>query len=1831
MNNEITNSELNCLIPPEIKNDEFYATLQRITREEDIKTVLEIGSSSGEGSTEAFVTGIRHNPHKPILFCMEVSKTRFTELKKRYENDDFVKIYNLSSVPLENFPSENEVIEFYNNTESNLKFYPLERVLYWLQQDIDYVKKSGLSEHGIRKIKQENDIVFFDLVLIDGSEFTSSAELDEIYGAKYICLDDINTFKNYRNHYKLISDKNYTLIEQNNFIRNGYSIFKKNENIENCFSAYHITLPALPIHFFTIVLNGQPFIRYHIEIFKQLPFKWHWHIVEGVADLNHDTSWSVKLGGCISDEIHQNGHSCDGTTEYLDELAELYPDNITIYRQPEGVFWDGKREMVNAPLANIQEECLLWQIDVDELWTLDQICTGREIFISNPEKTAAFYWCWYFVGEQLIISTRNCYAQNPQQEWLRTWRYKPGAFWVAHEPPVLVETLPDGQYKNVATANPFLHDETEQHGLVFQHFAYVTPEQLRFKEQYYGYSNAVAQWNSLQKTNNFPVLLREYFSWVRDETQVDIAHTRRIIPIAQRESSSNIWRFLQLDEVQQEITQINKVSPIIIVDGVFFQLYKTGIARVWKSLLEEWANNGFAKHIILLDRAGTAPKIYGIRYRTVPAYDYDNTDVDREILQQVCDEESADIFISTYYTTPITTPSVFMAYDMIPEVMGWDMNHPMWREKQQGIRHASAYITISEHTAYDLVNCYNDVAREAVTVAYCGVKNTFLPSKPEEINSFRTKYGISKPYFMVVGGGIGYKNSILFFQAFYQLASSNGFDIVCTGSDGVLAPEFRALTSGSVVHMLQLSDEELAIAYSGAVTFVYPSKYEGFGLPVLEAMACGCPVITCPNASLPEVAGEAAIYIKDDDVQALVDALCEVQKPSVRQSLIAAGLEQAKKFSWSKMANIVTSVLIDATFTSLRLKDTNFIIFPDWSQSEKLLSLELELVIKAIAFSPDSEQITLLIYTSNISHEDAQLFLSGVTMNLLMQTDADIYERLEISLVGYFSEIQWQALLPRIKARIILEQENKQAIVELKAEKLISYSTNIFIEKLQNNLLSEDSYNCQLEAENHLESSQEAISQLHTQALALYHNRQLDEAEEKFKEVLQWDNHHAAAWLNIGTLYYIRERYQEALYALNNCLKIEPSGAIQHYSLGLVLEKIDDIPQAIQAYQQAIFLDSKLIDAYNKLGNIFLTMGKLEEAESIYRQAIAANPGHFGSHINLGNVILEKQQVDDAIAAYEKALELKPRNPDILYNLGVAFEAKNDKAEAALNYGYAFYRQGKSQEAVEKFLEFLETKTGDVFLYLALGDCYKRLQKDEEAIKTYQAGIKLYPESAILYFELSITLQVFGRPQEAIAVAEQASQLLPHVLSLKIQQQCTLPILYETEAEIDYYRQRFTQGLEQLIQQTYLESIEDKSNVLSAIACRTNFYLQYQGKDDLSLQKKYGHFVHKVMAANYPEWVKPISMPPVSNNGKIRIGYVSECMRMHTVGRLMLGWLRNRNHQDFEVYCYHIDPIVDSITQQYRLYSDYFRHIPQDLESVCKNIISDQLHILVILDIGMQPQLSQIAGLRLAPIQCTSWGHPITSGSPTIDYFLTSDLMEPENSQAHYSEKLVRLPNIGISYAQPIIPELEKSRIDFGLTEESILYLSCQSLYKYLPQYDYIFAAIAQKVPQAQFAFLSHQSVYITDKFRRRLQYAFANFGLNSEEYCVILPRLKWLEYLNLNCISDIFLDTFSWSGGNTALEAIACKLPIVTCPGKFMRGRHSYGILQMLGVTDTIAKNEDEYIEIAVKLGLETEWRKSIVEQMVTRHSYLYNDKTCVEALEDFYRRVVQEGLKVP
>lgn len=493
-------------------------------------------------------------------------------------------------------------------------------------------------------------------------------------------------------------------------------------------------------------------------------------------------------------------------------------------------------------------------------------------------------------------------------------------------------------------------------------------------------------------------------------------------------------------EEDQENNDLNLtiIQPVIMIDGVFFQLYKTGIARVWQSLLEEWSKGDFARHLVVIDRVGTAPKIEGIRYRTIPAYDYGNTDFDRKMLQQICDEENASLFISTYYTTPISTPSVFMAYDMIPEMLGADPNEIMWREKHRGIAHGSAYIAISESTAKDLVKCFPNI-NSPVTVAHCGISPAFHPAHEEEIIQFKMKYGINKPYFILVGAGSDYKNAVLFFQAFSQLYSKSGFEVICTGSGYLLGNEFRELAAGSVVHSLYLSDDELRAAYSGATALVYPSKYEGFGMPVAEALACGCPVITCPNASIPEVAGDAAIYVKDDNIEEMIDALCEVQKLKIRNRLMAQGLEQAQKFSWSNMADIVSSALIKSTFFRFNLREINLVVFPNWRQSEDVLYAELIHMIKAIATHPNRDKMTLLIDVHDLSDEEADLALSSLIMNLMIEEELELDEGIEINLISQLSDIQWSVLLSQLQGRVALENENIDFISVVKASQIPTY------------------------------------------------------------------------------------------------------------------------------------------------------------------------------------------------------------------------------------------------------------------------------------------------------------------------------------------------------------------------------------------------------------------------------------------------------------------------------------------------------------------------------------------------------------------------------------------------------------------------------------------------------------------------------------------------------------------------------------------------------------------------------------------------------------------------
>lgn len=255
------------------------------------------------------------------------------------------------------------------------------------------------------------------------------------------------------------------------------------------------------LHIVTIVLDGMPYITKHLDVFNDLSDKWHWCIVEGYAKPVKDTAWCKPLSP---------RYSQDGTSEYLEEIRK-HP-NVTVLRDPE---WMGKIEMVNAACWQFRGDGVLLQVDSDEIWKTYQIERMLTIFEEQPDLDRMDFKCKYYVGPNLVITSENTYGNHFDYEWRRAWRFWPGRSFLKHEPPVMTDE----------SGNVMSQHLTEASGLVFDHYAYTTPDQVAFKQQYYGYEDALKHWNRLQSHKEFPTKLKNFLPWVKDESIVDRVST----------------------------------------------------------------------------------------------------------------------------------------------------------------------------------------------------------------------------------------------------------------------------------------------------------------------------------------------------------------------------------------------------------------------------------------------------------------------------------------------------------------------------------------------------------------------------------------------------------------------------------------------------------------------------------------------------------------------------------------------------------------------------------------------------------------------------------------------------------------------------------------------------------------------------------------------------------------------------------------------------------------------------------------------------------------------------------------------------------------------------------------------------------------------------------------------------------------------------------------------------------------------------------------------------------------------------------------------------------
>jgi len=729
-----------------------------------------------------------------------------------------------------------------------------------------------------------------------------------------------------------------------------------------------------------------------------------------------------------------------------------------------------------------------------------------------------------------------------------------------------------------------------------------------------------------------------------------------------------------------------------------------------------------------------------------------------------------------------------------------------------------------------------------------------------------------------------------------------------------------------------------------------------------------------------------------------------------------------------------------------------------------------------------------------------------------------------------------------------------------------------------------------------------------------------------------------------------RGELEKAEDILRNLIDDYPKNFAVYNYLGTVLRMRQEFDEAIEYYRKALELNPKYFEAYYNLALTLQAKGNNEESILYYEKAIDLNPHFAGSYHNLGKALQLKDNLDEAIVYYEKAIGLNP-NFASYYNLGEIYHKKGCYHEAIENLkranqisgnnelvyaklGSVYYEMGYLDDAIEYYKKALQIMTNFPAAYNNLGNVFREKGLFQEALDCYQAVETLTQNFIEAKLNKGITLMELGDTQAAVKVFETILENNPdYILAGWAKCMAHLQVIYEDLSHIENARAQYRRELQKLREQICFKDANYTRDAYEAVGNLQPFFLACQGENDRELQRSYGDLVCKIIAEKYPEITDKSFILSESLQEPIRIGIVSAHFYHHSVWKIPLrGWIENIDKNRFHIYGYYTGRRKDSITDTARNQCYRFIEDIHNLEKLFKTIQEDNLHVLMYPEIGMDPITLRLAALRLAPVQCVSLGHPDTTGLPTIDYYLSSELMEPYDANEHYTEQLIRLPNLGFYYEPSVPHDIEMKREELGLPENSVLYLCSHALFTYLPQYDELYPRIARNIEDCTFVFISSQKGnMLTNRFYSRLKKAFTKFGLKASDFVVILPRLDQLKYYALNCLCDVFLDTPGWSANNSTFEAIACNVPVITLPGKLMRQRHAAAILTMMGMKDTIASSLDEYIELAVHLGKDAEWRKYESEKIAKIKHSIYRDKRCITALEDFFERVLSKKTRKP
>lgn len=760
------------------------------------------------------------------------------------------------------------------------------------------------------------------------------------------------------------------------------------------------------------------------------------------------------------------------------------------------------------------------------------------------------------------------------------------------------------------------------------------------------------------------------------------------------------------------------------------------------------------------------------------------------------------------------------------------------------------------------------------------------------------------------------------------------------------------------------------------------------------------------------------------------------------------------------------------------------------------------------------------------------------------------------------------------------------------------------------------------------------------------------EALELYKKILQSNPNHLPSLILTGKLYLKVKKPEVALMFFEHANRISPNNPEIINGIGKALisqEKLNDarllfedlikdhteyVPailnlakinkveskydEAIVLYERALGLNSDSLVALNNLGNLFQQRGEINKSKECFLKAIQLYPENAQLRMNYGNILFLENKLEDSFEEYKKALIFNPKLIQVYKNLCELY-TKLFSYEKALFEIERIYKSGVKLPEILLTGAILAIKNNDFKLAInmllknhelfpdhfetlyQLGISYHQSAYFNKTIKVYEKAYKIDDKSDVLLYAMAKVYSDLKQPEKSFEFLKKAIEINPD--NFTVQHEFIRNRLNVCDWTMRSEDERF------------LEEISLKQIDLVSPSPIPFLNLNYFKQENSFLLEcsKHSALNSKIKIENYKKEIDFKHKKDLKN--KIRIGYISPDFRDHPTGRVVVDFITSHHKEDFEIFCFSLiaDLPKDQIQKKFKESCDHFISLYNvSIVAAAKTIFENNIDILI--DIAGYTTYSrpEILALQPAPIQCQMIGFPGTMGASFIQYIIADDVLIPKEHEDFYTEKMVRLP-FGFPGSVLDVNTQNNLRANFGLPDDKIIYCCFNSQYKYSPDLYDVWMDILRDVPDSILLLKGGDDIYQKNICRETMQ-------RNVDESRIYFAdNLPFADYMARNGVCDLFLDTFYYTAGSTAINALQVGLPVLTLCGKTNASRMAASIVKATPLNSFIVNSVAEYKEKAVYYGNHkdelNQIKKNVKEEIL--NCDLFNSKKFVSNLE--------------